>query len=134
MAKVPSGSSVTSWVPGTDKVWFKVDEKGRAADGTWAATHGLTATGSWYTFTVPSSLAPGQYIIRHEIIALHSASTYPGAQVYPSCIQVQVTGSGTKTPSSDYLVAFPGAYTSSTPGIVFDAYKSGTYPIPGPKV
>lgn len=101
-------------------------ESGKTGAGTtnWAATTALTASGSVYTFTVPSYLASGQYIIRHEIIALHAAYTYPGAQVYPSCIQVQVTGSGTKTPSSSYLVAFPGAYTASTPGIVYDAYTS----------
>jgi hypothetical protein len=40
------------------------------------------------------------------------------------CAQVQVTGSGTKAPSSAYLVSFPGAYTASTPGIVYDAYTS----------
>jgi hypothetical protein len=73
--------------------------------------------------------------------------------VYPSCSQVQVTGSGTKAPTSSYLVSFPGAYTASTPGIVYDAYKSqiyvssshsyssshrdldtSAYPIPGPAV
>lgn len=57
-------------------------------------------------------------------IALHSAYTYPGAQVYPSCIQVTVTGSGTKTPDASYKVAFPGAYTASTPGIVYDVVTS----------
>lgn len=58
-------------------------------------------------------------------IALHSAFAYPGAQFYPSCIQVQVTGSGTAFPTS--FVSFPGAYTPDTPGIVFDAYQSELY-------
>jgi len=138
MAKVPSGQSVTSWLPGTSAVWFKVAAAGKTGSGTttgWAATDGLTATNSIYTFTVPAALAPGQYIIRHEIIALHAAYTYPGAQVYPDCIQVTVTGSGTKTPASPYLVAFPGAYTASTPGIVYDVYtNTSAYPIPGPAI
>ncbi|CAE6424310.1 unnamed protein product, partial [Rhizoctonia solani] len=51
----------------------------------------------------------------------------------PSCIQIEVTGSGTETGPSE-LVAFPGVYTESTPGIVFDAYKGAEYPIPGPAV
>lgn len=36
---------------------------------------------------------------------------------------ITVTGSGTASgPSS--LVAFPGAYTATTPGIVYDVYTS----------
>ncbi|KAG8881434.1 Esterase/lipase/thioesterase [Tulasnella sp. 331] len=53
------------------------------------------------------------------------------------CIQVQVTGSGTVTPSGANLVAFPGAYTSTTPGLVYDIWNPNSlstvpYPIPGP--
>ncbi|KAF9461352.1 glycoside hydrolase family 61 protein F [Collybia nuda] len=131
MARAPS--DITKWNPGTSAVWFKVHELGKTSDGKWAATDLLTASKSIYTFTIPSKLKAGQYLIRHEIIALHAAYTYPGAQVYPSCIQVQVTGSGTSLPTS--FVSFPGAYTASTPGIVYDAYtNTGAYPIPGPAV
>ncbi|KAF4573492.1 Lytic polysaccharide monooxygenase AA9 [Pleurotus pulmonarius] len=131
MALAPS--DITNWSPGSSAVWFKVHEAGKTADGKWAATDILTENNSIYTFTIPPNLRPGQYIIRHEIIALHSAFAYPGAQFYPSCIQVQVTGSGTAFPTS--FVSFPGAYTPSTPGIVFDAYQTtGAYPIPGPAV
>ncbi|KAF8884529.1 glycoside hydrolase family 61 protein [Infundibulicybe gibba] len=133
MARAPS--DITKWSPGTSAVWFKVAQTGKTSDGKWAATDLLTASKSIYTFTIPPKLKAGQYIIRHEIIALHAAYTYPGAQVYPSCIQIQVTGSGTALPTS--FVSFPGAYTATTPGIVFDAYtNTGTtvYPIPGPAV
>ncbi|OBZ68228.1 hypothetical protein A0H81_11842 [Grifola frondosa] len=132
MAKAPS--DITAWLPGTAAVWFKVAEAGKTADGQWASTDELTATDSVYTFTVPPKLQPGQYIVRHEIIALHAAWTYPGAQVYPSCIQIQVTGSGTAFPTSGF-VSFPGAYTATTPGIVYDVYtNTSAYPIPGPAV
>ncbi|EJC98256.1 glycoside hydrolase [Fomitiporia mediterranea MF3/22] len=136
MAAVPSGTDITEWLPGTAAVWFKVAEAGKTADEKWAATDILSANDSIYTFTVPASLKPGQYIVRHEIIALHGAFAYPGAQFYPSCIQFEVTGSGTASPSSSYLVAFPGAYTPETPGIVFDVYDNpdAPYPIPGPAV
>ncbi|KAI5834882.1 glycoside hydrolase family 61 protein [Schizophyllum commune Tattone D] len=131
MARAPS--DITAWEPGTDAVWFKVDELGKTSDGKWAATDILSENNSIYTFTIPASLKAGQYIIRHEIIALHSAWEYPGAQVYPSCIQVEVTGSGSALPTS--FVSFPGAYTADTPGIVFDAYDDSLdYPIPGPAV
>jgi len=114
-------------------VWFKVHEAGRTGtSNNWAATP-LMKPGAAYSFTVPSCLAAGEYIVRHEIIALHSAYSYPGAQFYPSCIQIKVTGSGTSTgPSSK--VAFPGAYKGSDPGIKYDAYQATTYPIPGPAV
>ncbi|KAF5353534.1 hypothetical protein D9756_007837 [Leucocoprinus leucothites] len=88
MALAPS--DITSWNPGTSAVWFKVDEMGKDSSGKWAATDILSANNSIYTFTVPKNLKPGKYIVRHEIIALHAAHTYPGAQVYPSCIQIEV--------------------------------------------
>ena len=74
-----------------------------------------------YTYTIPSCLKPGFYLVRHEIIALHAAYSYPGAQFYPGCHQLSVTGSGSTVPSS--LVAFPGAYKPTDPGITYDAYK-----------
>jgi len=61
---------------------------------------------------IPSGLAPGKYILRLEIIALHEADTLysknpaRGAQLYPSCIQIEVTGSGTRDLPPG--VTFPG--------------------------
>ena len=98
-------------------------------------------------YTIPSCLKAGYYLVRHEIIALHAAYTYPGAQFYPGCHQLQVTGGGSTVPSG--LVSFPGAYAGSDPGITYDAYQgrskkcseilamltvltASTYTIPGP--
>ncbi|KAG8807490.1 Esterase/lipase/thioesterase [Serendipita sp. 399] len=132
MAKAPTGTHITTWQPSNSAVWFKIAHTGKSSSGVWAAQTLIANNGVW-SVTIPSGLAPGQYIIRHEIIALHAAWSYPGAQVYPSCSQVQITGSGTRSPSS--FVSFPGAYTGSTPGIVYDVYtNTGTYPIPGPAV
>jgi hypothetical protein len=72
-------------------------------------------------YTIPSCLKPGNYLVRHELIALHSAYSYPGAQFYPGCHQIKVTGSGNTVPSS--LVSFPGAYKSTDPGVTYDAYR-----------
>ncbi|KAF7350226.1 hypothetical protein MVEN_01326000 [Mycena venus] len=101
MALAPT--DITKWQPGNAAVWFKVAQSGKTAAGLWAATDLLTASNSVYSFTIPAKLKAGQYIIRHEIIALHSAFEYPGAQVYPSCIQVQVTGSGTAVPPASSM-------------------------------
>lgn len=72
-------------------------------------------------YTVPKCIASGYYLVRHEIIALHSAYSYPGAQFYPGCHQLKVSGGGSSTPSG--LVSFPGAYKGSDAGITYDAYK-----------
>lgn len=72
-------------------------------------------------YTIPSCLKAGYYLVRHEIIALHAAYSYPGAQFYPGCHQLKITSSGTTIPSS--LVAFPGAYKGTDAGVTYDAYK-----------
>ncbi|TFK95273.1 glycoside hydrolase family 61 protein [Pterulicium gracile] len=126
MARAPS--DITKWNPGSSAVWFKVHEEGKDSTGKWGAWEKLFVQNKGvYTFTIPKNLRPGQYIIRHEI--------YLGVQIYPSCIQVEVTGSGNAFPTS--FVSFPGAYTGSTPGMVYDIYStspSHPYPIPGPAV
>ncbi|KAL5480779.1 hypothetical protein ACEPAI_9719 [Sanghuangporus weigelae] len=135
LAAVPVGTDVTTYSPGTDPVWFKIDEAGKNDQGEWAATYGLYATNSVYSVSIPESLRPGQYIVRHEIVALHQSYSYPGAQFYPSCIQIEVTGCGNAFPTDDFLDSFPGAYTPDTPGIVYDVYtNTSAYPIPGPAV
>lgn len=70
-----------------------------------------------YTTKIPDSLASGQYLIRHEIIALQLAVSEGGAEFYPSCTQVKVGGSQVSTASSSELVSFPGAYADTDPGI-----------------
>ena len=81
----------------------------------------MVAGNAGVKYTIPSCLKAGYYLVRHEIIALHSAYAYPGAQFYPGCHQLKVTGGGSTTPSN--LVAFPGAYKGSDAGITYDAYK-----------
>ena len=71
--------------------------------------------GQSYTLTLPDDIAPGDYLIRHEIIALQIALSVGGAEFYPSCTQVRVGGNGNGTPSP--TVHFPGAYSDTDPGI-----------------
>ncbi|KAF8429086.1 glycoside hydrolase, partial [Tirmania nivea] len=117
-------------------VWFKVKHEGKgSAAGVWATTPHETSPIPAYKFTIPASLATGNYIVRHEILALHNAWAYPGIQSYPSCFQVTVTGSRKQIPSGSSLVIFPGAYNTDTPGVVFDMYTNPpVYPLPGPLV
>ncbi|TFK21798.1 glycoside hydrolase [Coprinopsis marcescibilis] len=134
LARAPSNADITRWNPGTDAVWFKVKHDGKDEEGKWAAPEMFSTHNSTYEFRIPANLIPGQYLIRHEWIALHFAESYPGVQLYPACVQIEVTGNGTAFPSS--FVSFPGAYTQETPGMIFDVWNDGgvPYPLPGPDV
>lgn len=75
------------------------------------------------TFTIPAETPSGDYLIRVEQIGLHVAESEGGAQFYLSCGQITITNGGNGTPSP--LVAFPGAYSPTDPGILIDIY----YPV-----
>lgn len=85
--------------------------------------------------TIPKSLAAGSYVLRHEIIALHSASSTNGAQNYPQCINLNITssGSGTSDLSSSGAIPATQFYKAKDPGLLINIYTSlSTYQIPGP--
>ncbi|KAL0577155.1 hypothetical protein V5O48_004831 [Marasmius crinis-equi] len=129
LAKVSNAASTSV----TGLQWFKIQEEGfNNATQTWAVDK-LIANGGKYTFTLPKCVPSGQYLMRHEIIALHGAGTYPGAQFYVGCAQINVSGGGSASPST---VSFPGAYKGSDPGITISIYwpPVTSYTIPGPKV
>jgi cellulase len=108
--------------------WTKIDAHGYEG-GEWAAVKMIGQNNTW-PVTVPSSLAAGKYVFRHEIIALHAAGTVNGAQAYPQCINIEVTGSGSSAPEG---VVGTKLYTADEDGIVFNAYGGEIkYNIPGP--
>ncbi|KAG7447641.1 glycoside hydrolase [Guyanagaster necrorhizus] len=117
----------------TGTEWFKIEEAGRT-NGTWAQA--ALMNGVPAQVILPSNLAAGNYIIRHEIIALQNAQAEGGAEFYPSCTQLKVGGSGTGVPSSSDLVKLPGAYSDTDPGILVDVYSNpeASYTFPGPPV
>jgi lytic cellulose monooxygenase (C1-hydroxylating) len=114
--------------------WFKIDQQGLLGGGnpgTWA-TDTLIANNNSWTVTIPPTLKTGNYVIRHEIIALHAAGAPGGAQCYPFCINLAVTGTGSATPSGVSVETF---YTPSDLGILVNIYQTlSTYIIPGPTV
>jgi hypothetical protein len=113
--------------------FFKIDEGGLIDDttvpGTWASDKMIANNNTW-TITIPSDIAAGGYVLRHEIIALHGAESADGAQNYPQCINLDVTGSGTAAPEGTLGEAL---YTPTDPGILVNIYASmASYTIPGP--
>jgi cellulase len=110
--------------------WVKIDEAGYDTTAqSWAAQDLIDNNSSWTT-TVPSTLAAGNYVFRHEIIALHGATSEDGAQNYPQCINIAITGSGTDQPAGTLGIDL---YSEDDPGILFNPYTTITsYTIPGP--
>lgn len=90
--------------------WFKIQEDGLDAAGEWATTKIINGQGR-HDITIPDCIEPGQYLLRAEMLALHAAGSYPGAQFYQECAQINVIGgSGSKSPQT---VSLPGAYSVS---------------------
>ncbi|KFY18012.1 hypothetical protein V491_04885 [Pseudogymnoascus sp. VKM F-3775] len=112
--------------------WFKISELG--ATITTSAITFPASDISQYTFTIPSSTPPGEYLLRIEHIALHSASTAGGAQFYISCAQINISGSGSGSPSP--TIKLPGGYSATDPGLLINIYWPipTSYTIPGPAV
>ncbi|KAF2263586.1 hypothetical protein CC78DRAFT_533861 [Lojkania enalia] len=134
MSKVGDASTATGSDP-----FFKIFQD------TWAKAPGSSSGDNDYWGTkdlntncgkmdvkIPANLAPGDYLLRAEAIALHSAASAGGAQLYMTCYQITVTGSGTLTPAG---VSFPGAYKASDPGLQIDIHRAlSAYIAPGPSV
>lgn len=115
---------------GSGNVWFKIFEDGwTASTNTWATDRMIAAKGLT-TVTIPSDIAPGNYLLRAEVLALHNAYNLDGVQPYVGCVELTISGSGSSKPAG---VAFPGAYLDTDPGILINIYNGLTsYTIPGP--
>ncbi|KAJ7038370.1 glycoside hydrolase family 61 protein [Mycena alexandri] len=133
------GATDCSTFNSSNAQWFKIAQVGRIpgdSQGTWFQAR-LLDDGAVANVTLPSNIAPGAYLIRHEIIALHLADQKGGAEFYPSCSQIRIGGSGTGAPTASELVKLPGAYSDTDPGIfvpdVFDV-PPPPYIFPGPPI
>ncbi|KAI0735992.1 glycosyl hydrolase family 61-domain-containing protein [Earliella scabrosa] len=128
------GSTTCDKFDSRDAQWFKIDEAGKKPndDSTWIQADLMK--GDSYSLKLPNNLAPGDYLIRHEIIALHLAVSKGGAEFYPSCTQVRVGGNANGKP--DDTVTFPGGYSDNDPGIFVPGVFDGNlkYVFPGPPI
>jgi hypothetical protein len=120
---------------GSGVKWFKIDQEGMTAPPLSGNSWGTAKVykNLFWESTIPASLAPGNYLIRHELLALHQANS---PQFYAECAQLVVTGSGTAQPSGAFLAKIPGYAAQSDPGVTVDTYgsKATTYTPPGPAV
>ncbi|KDQ19906.1 glycoside hydrolase family 61 protein [Botryobasidium botryosum FD-172 SS1] len=136
LARAPG--SVNGW-DASGNVWFKINQVAptfSAGAINWPASANFNRSIgiSSYSVKIPASLPAAEYLLRIEHIALHSAGSSGGSQHYISCAQLKVTGGGNASPGP--LVAFPGAYKATDPGILFNLYYPvpTSYVMPGPSV
>lgn len=117
--------------------WVKVQAVGQTAvgktnsdSGVWGADL-LRAAGNQGTVTIPKSIKAGNYLCRHEIIALMGAVNVGKAQNYPNCINFRISGDGTDPLASGTKGV--DLYTPTDPGIKVSIYGTTLkYQIPGP--
>ncbi|EFQ36570.1 glycosyl hydrolase family 61 [Colletotrichum graminicola M1.001] len=112
--------------------FFKIFESGYFANNnTWGNDLINEGCGK-QNVVIPADIAPGDYLLRAETVALHAAGSVDGAQYYMSCYQLKVEGSGSAKPTG---VTFPGAYKATDPGLLINIYNKITnYVVPGPAV
>ena len=108
-----------------DVDFFKIDELAYdPKTRTWGSDQ-LMKNDNLHTATIPSDLKAGTYVIRHEMIALHNALNddyvrkISGAQFYPQCAKIKITGEGTATPPG---AKFPGTYKWDDKGILINIF------------
>jgi cellulase len=135
MARVDNAATATT----TNLKWFKIHEDAfNPSTGKWGVDNMIAQKG-WAYANIPTCLAPGQYLLRQELLALHSAYGSMGAQFYQSCAQLNVSGSGSFVPSQ--TVSIPGAYQQNDPSILIQIWVNSVpdngrkpYQAPGPGV
>jgi hypothetical protein len=120
--------------------FFKIEESGllrngrhRDNGGYWAINKLYDDANSW-TVTLPTDIVPGNYVIRHEAIALQFADNPMSSQHYIFCASLQINGGGGSVdpsglPASQlYDPEHPGLHLNiRLPNCTVD-----TYQIPGP--
>ncbi|KAI1493614.1 glycosyl hydrolase family 61-domain-containing protein [Biscogniauxia mediterranea] len=113
--------------------WFKIDELDYQ-NGTWA-NEVVANNGGNYTFSLPTGLESGDYLLRSEMLALHAAETVGGAQFYIGCAQLKITGTGG---GCSPTISLPGAYSAEDDDIyipdVYNGFDPTTYTAPGGSV
>ncbi|KDR82597.1 hypothetical protein GALMADRAFT_237994 [Galerina marginata CBS 339.88] len=93
LAKVPDATQITV----TGLQWFKIYQDG--LNGTTWAVDKLIQNKGKVSFAIPSCIPAGQYLLRVEVIALHSAYNYPGAQFFVSLSSSSFIGALKCSPS-----------------------------------
>ncbi|CAE7212184.1 unnamed protein product [Rhizoctonia solani] len=119
-AQVPAGQTADTFT-GEGAQWFKTDQAGKK-NNKWV--QGSFMSGATFKTKIPETLANGDYLVRHEIVALHNAENKGGVEFYPSCFQLRVKNSnaGNATVTATPTLSFPGSYTANDPGLLVNVF------------
>jgi len=120
--------------------FVKFQETGRVQAGPIPGVWGsdlLAKAGSTVTMTLPKGLESGEYVMRHEILALHNAQNNE-PQFYPMCANLVITGDGSSPLPVAQGIKLPGGYRADDPFLhvnLFDgSLEKQNYVAPGPPV
>lgn len=109
--------------------FFKIAGAGLVTAPNTFAGDILMANNDQWSIRIPDNIAPGNYVLRHEILALHGASSPNGAQSYPQCINLEITGSGTSRPAG---TAGTSLLSANEAGVLYNVWSpASSYPVPG---
>lgn len=128
----PAGTTEPSQIDKNSLKFFKIAEAGYDPNvdpqgpDKGLATGTFKANGLVSSVKIPSNIKPGMYVMRHEIIALHAAEKPNGAQNYPQCLTLEITGSGTEQPQGIPATEF---YSPEDPGVSISTHSSTDSPI-----
>ncbi|KAH8672858.1 glycoside hydrolase family 61 protein [Tricladium varicosporioides] len=117
----------------TQLSFFKIEATGlidsSKPPGFWGVDQMIQNNNTW-SLIIPSTIAKGNYVLRHETIALHEAGSEGKAQYYPFCFNLAVDSEGTDAPEG---VKGTELYKADDPGLKINIYQTLTsYAIPGP--
>ncbi|KAI1262286.1 glycoside hydrolase family 61 protein [Xylariaceae sp. FL1019] len=135
MSSVADASTADGSTP-----WYKIfadswSSKGSVGDADNWGTNDLNTCCGKMDVSIPKDTPAGDYLLRAEVIALHTASSSGGAQFYMSCYQITVAGGSSAAAAVPAGVSLPGAFKATDPGIMVNIHAKMTdYVNPGPAV
>ena len=102
--------------------WFKIMELGYNENTKKWCTEQLDPNNGHLAAKIPQGLAPGYYLVRPELLALHQADKNPpDPQFYVGCGQIFLSSDGSSKPKDS--VAIPGYVDLKTPAMTYNVWK-----------
>lgn len=116
--------------------WFRIMSDGYDNSTQKWCTEKMNPNNGHLAATIPKDLAPGYYLMRPELLALHAAAkTPPDPQFYLGCAQIFLTSDGSSKPAD--TVSIPGYVDLTTPAMTYNVWSVPLklpFPDFGPKV
>lgn len=108
---------------GDTKGWFKMDQMGmwgtQLNSKNWGTA--IVREKLEWSSVIPKNIAPGKYLIRHELLSLHQKKM---PQFYAQCAQIEIEGGGNAIPPEEFLYKIPGYAAQDDPGVLVSVWLS----------